>query len=92
MDRSRKFTGRPEGLRGKDIGLYYRDISRAKNAQEAAKVAEIYDKKSKEITGRPNRQHRASRKAEKQRHKNLGPVSHKNIILIIFVYKNTFKR
>lgn len=47
--RSKMFAKkRPEGLQGKQIGLFYRDMARVKSAEEAAKIAEEYADKAKE--------------------------------------------
>lgn len=62
---------RPTGLKGKDIGLFYRDMKRAKNAEEAAKIAETYEKKAAasgadNFSGLTKRQRRAQRFLEQQ--------------------------
>lgn len=41
----------PTGLKGKDIGLFYRDLKRAKDAEEAANIAQTYEEKAASNVG-----------------------------------------
>lgn len=71
--KSKRGSGRPKGLRGKDIGLFYRDVRRARNAEEAAQIAETYAKKVSEYKGKTNKERREERFLRKQQKTN--PVS-----------------
>lgn len=70
---SQRGCRRPKGLRGKDIGLFYRDVRRARNAEEAAQIAETYAKKVSEYKGTTIKERREDRFLRKQQKTN--PVS-----------------
>lgn len=74
-----KRSHRPPGLRGKDIGLFYRDVKRAQNAEEAAQVAEKYaEKVSQYVNSGGNKTKAKSRKAqrrEERKEQKKNPVS-----------------
>lgn len=69
---------RPQGLRGRLIGLFYRDIARAKSAKEAAVVADSYAKIASQqsfndVSGLTKKQRRAQH--IEKRNRIIGPVS-----------------
>lgn len=56
----------PVGLKGRDIGLFYRDISRATSAEESIKVTELYIEKAKNYgSDPPIAKSRADRRRER---------------------------